>query len=82
MQKDSISLSTKISLDANHLIDKFLSNDPAIQELREKGITVNKHTISRSGLLLIVSKPELITEKIAMASQNEEGFDNAICGEI
>tara|TARA_Y100000310_G_scaffold1333_1_gene1815 strand:+ start:245 stop:490 length:246 start_codon:yes stop_codon:yes gene_type:complete len=79
---DTINLGMKISIDANSLIDKFVSNETAIQELREKGITVNKHTLCRSGVLLIIKNPKLLTKEIATASQTEEGFDNTIEGEI
>ena len=79
---DTINLGMKISIDANSLIDKFVSNETAIQELREKGITVNKHTLCRSGVLLIIKNPKLPTKEIATASQTEEGFDNTIEGEI
>ncbi len=79
---DTINLGMKISIDANSLIDKFVSNETAIQELREKGITVNKHTLCRSGVLLIIKNPRLLTKEIATASQTEEGFDNTIEGGI
>ena len=79
---DTVNLGMKISIDANSLIDKFVSNETAIQELREKGITVNKHTLCRSGVLLIIKNPKLLTKEIATASQTEEGFDNTIEGEI
>ena len=79
---DTVNLGMKISIDANSSIDKFVSNDPHIQDLREKGITVNKHTLTRSGVLLIIKNPKLLTKEIATASQNEEGFDTTICGEI
>ena len=79
---DTVNLGMKISIDANSLIDKFVSNETAIQELREKGITVNKHTLCRSGVLLIIKNPRLLTKEIATASQTEEGFDNTIEGEI
>jgi len=79
---DTVNLGMRISIDANSLIDKFVSNETAIQELREKGITVNKHTLCRSGVLLIIKNPKLLTKEIATASQTEEGFDNTIEGEI
>ena len=79
---DTVNLGMKISIDANHSIDKFVSNDSHIQDLREKGITVNKHTLTRSGVLLIIKNPKLLTKEIATASQTEEGFDNTIEGEI
>ena len=79
---DTVNLGMKISIDANSSIDKFVSNETAIQELREKGITVNKHTLCRSGVLLIIKNPRLLTKEIATASQTEEGFDNTIEGEI
>lgn len=79
---DTVNLGMKISIDANHSIDKFVSNDSHIQHLREIGITVNKHTLTRSGVLLIIKNPKLLTKEIATASQNEEGFDTTICGEI
>ena len=79
---DTVNLGMKISIDANSFIDKFVSNETAIQELREKGITVNKHTLCRSGVLLIIKNPKLLTKEIATASQTEEGFDNTIEGEI
>ena len=78
----SINLGMRISRDSNSSIDKFVSNDSHIQDLREKGITVNKHTLCRSGVLLIKKNPKLLTKEIATASQTEEGFDTAICGEI
>ena len=78
----TVNLGMKISIDANHSIDKFVSNDSHIQDLRENGITVNKHTLTRSGVLLIIKNPKLLTKEIATASQNEEGFDTTICGEI
>jgi len=80
--ENTVNLGMKISIDANSLIDKFVSNETAIQELREKGITVNKHTLCRSGVLLIIKNPRLLTKEIATASQTEEGFDNTIEGEI
>ena len=80
--ENTVNLGMKISIDANSLIDKFVSNETAIQELREKGITVNKHTLCRSGVLLIIKNPKLLTKEIATASQTEEGFDNTIEGEI
>ena len=79
---DTVNLGMKISIDANSSIDKFVSNEIVIQELREKGITVNKHTLCRSGVLLIIKNPKLLTKEIATASQTEEGFDNTIEGEI
>ena len=79
---DTVNLGMKISIDANSSIDKFVSNEIVIQELREKGITVNKHTLCRSGVLLIIKNPRLLTKEIATASQTEEGFDNTIEGEI
>ena len=79
---DTVNLGMRISIDANSLIDKFVSNETAIQELREKGITVNKHTLCRSGVLLIIKNRRLLTKEIATASQTEEGFDNTIEGEI
>ena len=79
---DTVNLGMRISIDANSSIDKFVSNDPHIQELREKGITVNKHTLCRSGVLLIIKNPKLLTKEITTASQTEEGFDNTIEGEI
>ena len=80
--ENTVNLGMKISIDANSLIDKFVSNETAIQELREKGITVNKHTLCRSGVLLIIKNPKLLTKEIATASPNEEGFDTTICGAI
>ena len=79
---DTVNLGMKISIEANSSNDKFVSNETAIQELREKGITVNKHTLCRSGVLLIIKNPRLLTKEIATASQTEEGFDNTIEGEI
>ena len=79
---DTVNLGMKISIDANHSIDKFVSNDSHIRDLREKGITVNKHTLCRSGVLLIIKNPRLLTKEIATASQTEEGFDNTIEDEI
>ena len=78
----TVNLGMKISIEAKHSIDKFVSNESRIQHLREIGITVNKHTLTRSGVLLIIKNPKLLTKEIATASQNEEGFDTTICGEI
>ena len=81
MQEELTNISVKLSNNANDNITKFVDTNPHLMELRAKGARVNKHTILRSGILIIQNNPKLLTSEIALASQTEEGFDTAICGD-